>query len=79
MNVFHYLDLQFEALIILLQDTHCTIAEKLVQCFLGYRGRCVPRPAAISEFPQSSDTEFIRRIFDRKGATAGELAVFFKA
>ena len=30
MNVLHYLALQFEALVILLQDTHCTNAEKLV-------------------------------------------------
>ena len=30
MNVLHYLALQFEALVILLQETHCTNAEKLV-------------------------------------------------
>ena len=30
MKVLHYLDLQSEALVILLQETHCTDAEKLV-------------------------------------------------
>ena len=30
MNVLHYLALQSEALVILLQETHCTDAEKLV-------------------------------------------------
>ena len=30
MNVLHYLALPFEALVILLQETHCTNAEKLV-------------------------------------------------
>ena len=35
MNVLHYLALQSEALIILLQETHCTEAEKLA--FLSYQ------------------------------------------
>ena len=30
MNVLHHLAMQFEALVILLQETHCTDAEKLV-------------------------------------------------
>ena len=30
MNVFHYLAMQFEAIVILLQETHCTDAEKFV-------------------------------------------------
>ena len=30
MNVLHYIAMQFEALVILLQETHCTNAEKLV-------------------------------------------------
>ena len=35
MNVFHHLAMQSEALVILLQETHCTNAEKLV--FLNYQ------------------------------------------
>ena len=30
MNLLHYLGLQFEALIIILQETHCTNVEKLI-------------------------------------------------
>ena len=38
-----------------------------LQCPLSYRGRCVPRPGAISEFLRSSDTPFILWILSAAG------------
>ena len=50
MNVLHYLALQFEALIILLQETHCTDAEKLVLSNYQLAGSSLSRKHGLARF-----------------------------
>ena len=54
MNVFYYLALQFEALVILLQDTHCTNAEKLVLSGYQLAGSSVIRKHGLATFSTSN-------------------------
>ena len=50
MNVLHYLALQSEALVILLQETHCTDAEKLVLQNYQLPGSSLSRKHGLATF-----------------------------
>ena len=50
MNVFYYLALQSEALVILLQETHCTDAEKLVLPNYQLAGSSLSRKHGLATF-----------------------------
>ena len=50
MNVFHHLAMQSEALIILLQETHCTDAEKLVLPNYQLAGSSLSRKHGLAMF-----------------------------
>ena len=50
MNVFHHLSMQSEALIILLQETHCTDAEKLVLPHYQLAGSSLSRKHGLAMF-----------------------------
>ena len=50
MNVLHHLDLQSEALVILLQETHCTDAEKLVLPNYQLTGSSLSRKLGLATF-----------------------------
>ena len=49
-NVLHHLDMQFEALVILLQETHCTDAEKLVLPNYQLAGSSLSRKHGLATF-----------------------------
>ena len=50
MNVLHHLAIQFEALVILLQETHCTNAEKLVLPHYQLAGSSLSRKHGLATF-----------------------------
>ena len=50
MNVLHYLALRSEALVILLQETHCTNAEKLVLLSFQLAGSSLNRKDGLAKF-----------------------------
>ena len=50
MNILHFLALQFEALVILLQETHCTDAEKLVLPSNQLAGSSLTRKHGLATF-----------------------------
>ena len=50
MNIFHYLALQFEALVILLQETHCNNAENLVLTSYQLAGSSSNRKRSLATF-----------------------------
>ena len=50
MNIFHYLALQSEALVILLQETHCTDTEKLVLPNYQLAGSSLSRKHGLATF-----------------------------
>ena len=50
MNVLHYLALQYEALVILLEETHCTDAEKLVLPNYQLAGSSLSRKHGLATF-----------------------------
>ena len=50
MNVLHHFALQSEALVILLQETHCTDAEKLVRPSYQLAGSCLSRKHDLATF-----------------------------
>ena len=50
MNIFHHLALQSEALVILLQETHCTDAEKLVLPNYQLAGSSLSRKHGLATF-----------------------------
>ena len=52
MNVLHHLAMQFEALVILLQETHCTNAEKLVLPNYQLAGSSLSRKHGLATFVQ---------------------------
>ena len=50
MNVLHYLVLQFKALVILLQETHCINAEKLALPIFQLAGSSLSRKHGLAKF-----------------------------
>ena len=50
MNVLHHLAVQFEALVILLQETHCASTDKLVIPGFALAGSCLNRIHGLATF-----------------------------
>ena len=65
MNVLHYLALQFEALITLLQGAHCTNAEKLVLPGFQLAGSLLSRKHGLATFINKQLIKIVVGVLER--------------